>query len=65
MSTRKKLLQKENRIRDRTFRKNLKGGIHWLHNKTVKNMRKGQHLDNQELKIRNNIPQNDNRKKEH
>ena len=58
MSTRKRLLQKENQIRDKTFKENLKESIHRLHNKTIKNVRKRQYLNNKRLEIRDNISQN-------
>ena len=38
--TRKRLLQKENRIRNRTFERDLKKDIYRLHNKVIKNTRK-------------------------
>ena len=50
---RKKLLQERDRIRNRTFRKDLKESIYRLHNKVIKNTRKRQHLNNQESRIRN------------
>ena len=46
MSTKKKLLLKEYRIRDRTFEKNLKKKIYRLYNKTIKNTRKKQYSNN-------------------
>ena len=55
MLTRKRLLQKRDRIRDRTFRKDLKRNVHRLYNKVIENTRKGQHSNNKELRIRNDI----------
>ena len=55
MSIRKKLLQKENRIRNRTFEKNLKESIYRLHNETIKNEKKRQHSSDKELEIRDDI----------
>ena len=40
MSTRKRLLQERNRIRDRTIKRSLKKRIHRLHNETIKNTKK-------------------------
>ena len=53
VSTRKRLLQKRDRTRDKTFRKNLKESIYRLHNETVKNVRKEQYSSNKRLEIRN------------
>ena len=64
MLIKERLLQERNRIRDRTFKKNLKRSIYRLHNKTIKNVRKRQYLNNTELEIRNNTFQDDYRKKE-
>ena len=57
--TRKRLLQKEDRIRDRTFRKNLKESIHRSHNKIVQNVKKRQYLSDKGPEIRDDIPQSD------
>ena len=62
MSIRKRLLQKRDRIRNKTFKENLKKYIYRLHNETIENTRKEQHLNNQESRIRNNISQDNNRK---
>ena len=56
MLTRKRLLQKRYRIRDRILKKNLKESIYRLYNETVKDTRKEQYPDNKESRIRNNIP---------
>ena len=42
----RRLLQKRHRIRNRTFERNLKESIYRLHNKTIKETRKEQYLDN-------------------
>ena len=39
MLTRKRLLQKEYRIRDKTFKRNLKKSIYRLYNEIIKNTR--------------------------
>ena len=46
MSTKKKLLQKEYRIRDKTFERDLKRDIYRLYNETIKNTKKEQYLNN-------------------
>ena len=40
MSIKKRSLQKEHRIRNKTFERNLKESIHRLYNKTIENTRK-------------------------
>ena len=40
MSIRKELLQKENRIRNKIIRKNLKEGIYRLYNEVIKDTKK-------------------------
>ena len=52
VSTRKRLLQKRDRTRDRTFGTDIKESIHQLHNKAVKDVRKGQYSSNKEPRIR-------------
>ena len=60
---RKRLLQKRNRIRDRTFKRDLKESIHRLHNKVIKNARKEQYSNNKESRIRNDTSQDSYRKR--